>query len=376
MKATLVIVLLSAFSSSVFAECDFENFRCCITEFLRFVSPSGITLTEKNLNSSCTVRNETIECLEDFEDQCLNEDNKDFGKTINDTKAYVDEMCTPESDFILGVRKNENCFKSSSTSFEQCLKTKITPQSIGDKEESHWNAICWQTSGDQPSTVLFAENMNAALLIVALSACPLLVSSDCDFEDFRCCLSGFLNFIDPSGIRLTEQNIATSCTLRDEAFECFDNFEDQCLLEEIEVLKKTINQSKEFLTNVVCSQESDFISGVTENQACFEKSSKSFQSCFNRSIIPEHENDDDETQWKVSCCEYKNLRNCAIEVVENNCGAKASQLIHDEVIHINGAGLEALCGKRFDQCTNSGVNLVSSIVTVLLIYFVATFSML
>ncbi|GFY59508.1 hypothetical protein TNIN_391201 [Trichonephila inaurata madagascariensis] len=63
--------------------------------------------------------------------------------------------------------------------------------------------------------------------------------------------------------------------------------------------------------------------------------------------------------------EYKNLRNCAVQSVEDTCGATASQVLQDEITNLNGAGLELACQEVFGECSNSAVTLASPFLFIL-----------
>uniref|UniRef100_A0A4V6MKA9 U31-Deinotoxin-Dsu1a_1 n=1 Tax=Deinopis subrufa TaxID=1905329 RepID=A0A4V6MKA9_DEISU len=94
-----LLLTLFAFSSVAVAECGVDDLRCCLTEFLKLVSPSGIQLSEQRISAACTIREETLECMEVFAIQCVKEESEDLLKSINDTMTFINDMCSPISVF-------------------------------------------------------------------------------------------------------------------------------------------------------------------------------------------------------------------------------------------------------------------------------------
>ncbi|GFY44479.1 uncharacterized protein TNIN_5821 [Trichonephila inaurata madagascariensis] len=204
-------------------------------------------------------------------------------------------------------------------------------------------------------------------VFVVLSALVALSIADCSVDDFRCCLSEFLPLVSPAGIQLTEKRLAAACTIGSSTLECIEDYTDNCVGRENEKLEQSINKTKNFI-GIVCPTTSEFMKSVKEYENCFQNASLSFQTCYNKTLLPDSPADDDKSKWKAECCEYKNLRNCAVQSVEDTCGATASQVLQDEITNLNGAGLELACQEVFGECSNSAVTLASPFLFIILAF--------
>lgn len=204
-------------------------------------------------------------------------------------------------------------------------------------------------------------------VLVLLSAQVAISIADCSVDGLRCCLSEFLPLVSPAGIQLTEKRLVAACTIASSTLECIEDYTDNCVGRENEKLEQSINKTKNFI-GVICPTTSYFMKIVKEYQDCFQNATLSFQTCYNKTLLPESPTDDDKSKWKAECCEYKNLRNCAVQSVEDVCGATASEYLQNEITHLNGAGLELACQEEFRDCSNTAVALASSLLPILLIF--------
>ncbi|GIY51197.1 uncharacterized protein CEXT_603291 [Caerostris extrusa] len=202
-----------------------------------------------------------------------------------------------------------------------------------------------------------------SLLVLSALVSVALADSECSVDGLKCCLSEFLPLVSPAGIRLTAQRLQAACTIGHDTLECISDFSDQCVSQDNHQLDQSINETKNFISHI-CQPTSNFTKSVEEYEDCFLNSSESFRICYNKTLLPESTENDDESKWKAECCEYKQLRNCAVQSVENNCGATASQVLQDEIVHLNGAGLELACKDVFEKCSNAGKMLASSLLLV------------
>ncbi|XP_015930640.1 uncharacterized protein [Parasteatoda tepidariorum] len=203
-------------------------------------------------------------------------------------------------------------------------------------------------------------------LLIVLSTFLVSVLGDCSPDGVKCCLTEFLPFVSPNGIQLTEQKVSAACTIRDDTHKCLSDFADQCVSPANEELEQSINRTKVFLSDI-CRPESEFKTNVKLFEDCFQNASMSFIQCYNRTLQPAVVLSDDESKWKAECCDYKELRNCAVQSVENVCGQTASQVLQDEVMKVNGAALELACKNVFGTC-NSAVTLASSAFMLLIVF--------
>ncbi|GBL87191.1 hypothetical protein AVEN_270479-1 [Araneus ventricosus] len=194
--------------------------------------------------------------------------------------------------------------------------------------------------------------------------------ADCSVDGLKCCLSEFLPLVSPAGIRLTKENLNNTCKVAKGSLECISDYSDQCVARGNDILEGNINKTKVFIITA-CSN--NFLESVEEYEDCFTNSSLSFQKCYNKTLLPDTVGDDDEAKWKAECCAYKNLRNCAVQTVEDSCGIAASELLQKEISNINGAGLEVACEDVFDKCSSLGVMLASSLLPFILLYALYTF---
>ncbi|GFT44285.1 uncharacterized protein NPIL_532801 [Nephila pilipes] len=201
-------------------------------------------------------------------------------------------------------------------------------------------------------------------VLVVLSALLAVGVADCSVDGFRCCLSEFLPLVSPAGIQLTEKRLTAACMIGSATWECIADYSDNCVGQENEKLEESINNTKNFIGKI-CPTTSDFMKSVIEYEECFQNASLSFQSCYNKTLLPDSLTNDDKSKWKAECCEYKNLRNCAVQAVEDTCGATASQVLQDEITNLNGAGLELACLEVFGECSNSAMMLASSLLPIL-----------
>ncbi|CAL1291204.1 unnamed protein product [Larinioides sclopetarius] len=205
----------------------------------------------------------------------------------------------------------------------------------------------------------------AALLAVS--------QADCSVDGLRCCLSEFLPLVSPAGIRLTKENLNNTCKVAKGSLECIEDFSDHCVARGNDILEGNINKSKAF---IITACGDNFLENVEEYEDCFTNSSPSFQKCYNKTLLPDAVGNDDEAMWKAECCAYKNLRNCAVQTVEDSCGITASELLQKEIVNINGIGLEVACEDVFHECSNSGMMLASSLLPFILLYALYTFRIL
>ncbi|KFM79742.1 hypothetical protein X975_14835, partial [Stegodyphus mimosarum] len=194
---------------------------------------------------------------------------------------------------------------------------------------------------------LFINMITVLTLLVTISISYSAAEAQCGVDDVQCCLTEFLGFVSPSGIKLDVEKALSACKIRNETLECLDNFEEQCVKENKE-LSETVKKTRSFISTI-CVPSSKFISDALTYGACFESASEKFLQCLNSSASKDFGNDTD-SKLKNDCCMYKELRNCAVQKVEDSCGAAASQVMQEDVININGAGFELVCTDIFHEC--------------------------
>ncbi|XP_055928538.1 uncharacterized protein LOC129959672 [Argiope bruennichi] len=217
--------------------------------------------------------------------------------------------------------------------------------------------------------------MGVIKTLFILAALMAVSHAECGVDDLRCCLSEFLPLVSPAGIRLTKENLNNTCKVASGSLECIENFSDHCVARGNDKLEGNLNKTKVFIGQT-CGNNSKILESVEEYEDCFTNASLDFQKCYNKTLLPGTVGDDDEAKWKAECCEYKNLLNCAVQTVETSCGIAASQLMQNEIVNLNGIGLEVACEEVFDKCSNSGMMLASSLLPFILLLALYTFRFL
>ncbi|XP_035212556.1 uncharacterized protein LOC118186557 [Stegodyphus dumicola] len=207
--------------------------------------------------------------------------------------------------------------------------------------------------------------------LVAISTFYSATKAQCGVDAVQCCLTEFLGFVSPSGIKLDVEKALSACTIRNETLECLDNFEEQCVKENKE-LAETVKKTRSFISDI-CIPSSKFISDAITYGGCFKSASGSFLQCLNSSE-PKNFGSDTDSKLKNDCCIYKELRNCAVQKVEDSCGETASQVIHEDVININGAGFELVCKDLFHECGAATGVLASSAAVLISLFITVLFS--
>lgn len=196
-----------------------------------------------------------------------------------------------------------------------------------------------------------------------------VVLADCDVEGMRCCVNEFLPLVSAeSGFNLAEESLNRSCHVLDPTFQCFSDYEDQCLqtIKEEDMLR--INDLKSYLTDL-CSPGSKISNDIEERRQCILATSEKLMSCASkkdfRADIP----------WSKTCCEYKMLKACTEDTLKENCGDEESVLVRDMVKKINGLGYETLCAAYYETCGNSASSFASTLLFIFSAVVIITYAL-
>lgn len=119
------LMTLAGIFSAVFADCVIDDLRCCANEFFPLVTAeSGFNIEEESLNKSCYVLSPTFQCLNDFEEQCMEVLHEEEKLRIGDLQSYLTDLCSPGSKISDGIEDNRQCIMATSDKLKSCASKK------------------------------------------------------------------------------------------------------------------------------------------------------------------------------------------------------------------------------------------------------------